>query len=430
MGDMTRRLMLGSCLALGFSVAAQATDLRLYPQFGEVREPITVTAPRHTMVLPEGVLPGLLPGTIELRGVGFTQLIQDHTDPWLRAFEGKPIKLITDGKSEPVTLIRASDLTVRDAAGDYRQVTLSQLAFPALPPAEGQTGSPRLTFDVTGSGPATLHYLTRSLSWSPRFTLSASGSQATLEALADLRNNSPVAYTAQSTELFSGEVGLARTPQGPGMPVPTVTTAVATGDSEGAARPGLPVNPVGSVGGLYRYALNRPVTLPAQATVTLPFLKPTVTLFDRFASLNTYFTSTAHRGALNRAYRVTADQSLPGGVMTVREDGRVVGQTLIRETEQGERIEFVLGRDPEVRYRRDVKVIEPGERGSGTYEVTYVFENARDRVVRAEVTEQINGRTVTLERVEKTGTNGALLKVDIPARGKVTRTFTVTIENY
>jgi len=430
MPNMIRRFMLGTCLVMAVSIRAHATDLRLYPQFAEVREPVTINAPRFTTVLPDGVLPGLLPGSIELRGIGFTQMTQDRTDSWLKTYEGTTLKLIVDGNSEAVTLVRASDLTVRDAAGDYRRVTLNQLTFPTLPPEAGVAGSPRLTFDVTGSGPGMLQYLTRSLSWSPRFTLSAAGSHATLEALADLRNTSLVPYTAQTTELFSGEVGLARNPQQSGVPVTTLATAIATGDSEDMARTAPAVNPMTSVGGLYRYALDRPVLLPPQGAVTLPFLQTNVTLFDRSVSLNTYFTPASQRGALNRTYRITVDQALPGGVMTVREEGRVVGQTLVRESEKGERIEFVLGRDPEVRYRRDVKVVEPGERGSGTFDVTYVFENARDRVVRAEVTELVSGRTVTLGGVEKTSTNSALLKVDVPAKGKATKTFTVMIENY
>ena len=40
-----------------------------------------------------------------------------------------------------------------------------------------------------------------------------------------------------------------------------------------------------------------------------------------------------------------------------------------------------------------------------------------------------NNDKVLPERLGKTGTSGALLKVDIPAKGKVTRSLTVTVEN-
>ena len=62
---------------------------------------------------------------------------------------------------------------------------LEQLAFPTLPPEEPLAGPRRLLFDVTQSGQGVFSYLTRSVTWSPRFILSAAGSNANLDALAD-----------------------------------------------------------------------------------------------------------------------------------------------------------------------------------------------------------------------------------------------------
>lgn len=414
-------------LALLFP-SAGASDLRVYRDFSEVRENVTAQGQRLEVTLPEGVWPGLLPGSLELRGLGWNQLVQDCGPGWLKRLEGQTVKLREEGHSVPVTLIRASDLTIRDAAGDYRQVRLEQLAFPALPPGEPLAGLQRLVFEVTAPGPGVLSYLTRSVTWSPRFILSAAGSGANLEALADLRNTASVPYQAQSTELFSGEANLVQGPVGPAGPAVTVVTGSYTSANDMAGT--VPtVNPLASVGGLYRYSLDRPVTLPAGGTVTLPFLKTSVTTFERFAMQNVYFTPQGSRGALNRAYRLKADQSLPGGALTVREEGRIVGQTLLRETEKGETTEFSLGRDPEVRHQRAVKVLEAGERGGGKYQVTYTFENSKNRAIRVELTERMYGRRVVLNGAEKSGETQMELRVDVPARGSVTRTFTVELEN-
>nr|WP_246580677.1 hypothetical protein [Deinococcus aestuarii] len=410
---------------------AGATDLRVYPAFSEVREAVIVPGKRLELPLAEGIWPGLLPGSLELRGLGLTQLVQDRGPGWLQRFEGQTVKLRENGQSQPVILVRVSDLTVRDTAGDYRQVRLDQLAFPTLPPEEPTTGPRRLVFEVAQPGPGVFSYLTRSVTWSPRFILSAAGSNANLEALADIRNTATVPYTSRTTELFSGEVDLARGPAGFGSaPTPVVTVISGTANTDTAATPTPTLSPAASLGGLYRYVLDRPLTLPAGGTVTLPFLKTRLTTFERFAVLNTYFSPQSSRGALNRTYRLTADQPLPGGVLTVREEGRVVGQTTLVETEKGENVEFTLGRDPEVRYRRVVKVLETTGPGSGKYQVTYTFENSKDRPLRVEVTERVYGRVaLRLNGVEKTGEALMEVRVDVPARGSITRSFTVEIEN-
>ena len=113
-----------------------------------------------------------------------------------------------------------------------------------------------------------------------------------------------------------------------------------------AAAPAPKVGTLGTVNGLYRYGLDSAFTLPASSTYTLPFLTPKLSTFERYASLSTYFTTQKSEGTLNRSYRLKADQNLPGGQLTVREDGRISGQTTINETAKGEEVEFSLGATP------------------------------------------------------------------------------------
>ena len=75
-----------------------------------------------------------------------------------------------------------------------------------------------------------------------------------------------------------------------------------------------------------------------------------------------------------------------------------------------------------------IQTISSNKNG-GTYKVTYVFESSKDRQVRAEVSEQIGGRKISIDGVTRTNQSAAELKVDVPAKGKATKTFTVIIDN-
>jgi hypothetical protein len=121
--------------------------------------------------------------------------------------------------------------------------------------------------------------------------------------------------------------------------------------------------------------------------------------------------------------------------MTVREDGRIVGQTNIGETRQGGQVEFALGNDPDVEYTRTVQTVTQVKDAKGsvtktTYKVTYAFESSKTRAVRAEVTERVGGRRIIIDNAAPTQNQGtATLKVDVPAKGKVSKSFTVVVDN-
>ncbi|MEW6422896.1 MAG: DUF4139 domain-containing protein [Deinococcota bacterium] len=407
--------------------AASAADLRIYPSFSEVREPVRATGSTLTVTLPEAAWAGLIPGTLDLDGLSFSAAVQRQEAGWLASLEGKRVYVKkADGSAEPVTLVRARDLLVRDAQSRYRTVRFEELIFDVLPPPNPQASTQTLTFTLPQPGSGTLSYLTRAVTWAPRYTLDASAGGAQLSALADIRNQADLAYDVKGAELYAGDVNV----QGSPVPMPYMSArAEATAD---VAAP--KINSLGELRGLYRYSLSAPFTLPANSTVTLPFLTPKLTLFERYAGLNTYFTPQNMSGTLNRFYRLKADQRLPGGSLTVREEGRIVGQTSVSETPKGEEIEFNLGSDPDVRYTRTVQTLSMDRNAQGnvlrtTYRVTYTLENSKDRPVRAEVTEQINGRRILIDGVAKGQNAAAELRVDVPANGKATKSLTVVIDN-
>lgn len=412
------------------TTAAHAADLRIYPSFSEVREPITASTTTLNITLPLDTWQNILSGSLDLDGLSFTQAIQKQEANWLSSLEGKTVYLKRDGRTEPVTLIRARDLLVKDAQGRYFNARYEELQFDTLPPTNAQAPTQSVTYTLAQPGKGTLSYLTRAVTWTPRYTLKASAAGAQLGALADIRNTTEQAYEVQNTELYAGDVNV-QNQQEAGYMMRDVAMAAPSTTSAPAPK----IESQGELRGLYRYALTTPFTLPANSVVTLPFLTPKLTTFDRYAGLNTYFGTEPRDGHLGRSYRLKADQRLPGGPLTVREEGRIVGQTTIPETREGGSVDFTLGEDPDLAYTRSVQQTAQIRDAKGnvtktTYRVTYAFESSKDRAVRAEVTERVGGRLIIIDTAAPVKNQGvATLKVDVPAKSKISRSFTVVIDN-
>ncbi|CAM3188847.1 DUF4139 domain-containing protein [Deinococcus deserti] len=409
-----------------------ATDLRVYPSFTEVREPVTASGTTLSVALPQEAWAGVIPGSLDLEGLAFISALQNLEPNWLATLEGKTVYLMREGnRTEPVTLIRARDLLVRDSAGRYFTVQFNQLQFDVLPPSNPLSPSQSLVFNLAKAGSGTLSYLTRSVSWQPRYTLKASDAGAQLAALADIRNGTDLPYEVKNTELYAGDVNV----QGGGYPPPAPMMQSEAMDSAARVTSAPKIVSSGDLRGLYKYTLSTAFRLPANSVVTLPFLNPKLTSFDRYVGLNTFFSPEAQEGTLSRFYRFKADDRLPGGPITVREEGRIVGQTNIGETRKGGMVEFTLGQDPDVAYTRTVQTLNQARDAKGnvnrtTYKVTYLLESSKTRSVRAEITERVGGRRIIIDSLPPAQNQGiATLKVDIPAGGKVTRSFTVVVDN-
>ena len=253
-----RTLSLAAALALAAS--AHATDLRIYQTFGEVRTPITASSTTYQVDLPNSAWQNLIPGTIDLEGLSSTQAVQTRGVSWLTNLEGKSVTLREGDKTQTVTLIRAADLLIKDASGQYRNVSYAQLSFPVLPPLNAQQPGQRLIYSLTKPGNGDLSYLTSALGWTPRYTLQTSGSAASLSALADIRNSSDQVYTVTATELFAGQVDIQNN-----RPVMYEMRGAGRYGFAAAPMAAPKVGTLGTVNGLYRYGLDSAFTLPGTA---------------------------------------------------------------------------------------------------------------------------------------------------------------------
>lgn len=421
------KILLLAVMLLG---SAGATDVRLYSSFAEVREPVEATGKTLAVNLPQEAWKGIVNGSLDLEGLPFSSAVFKLEANWLSSLEGKTVHLVKhqgdQQVTEPVTLVRARDYLIKDSKGLYYNVNYRQLRFDTLPPTNPSSPSQKLEFILPNPGSGTLSYLTRSLGWSPRYTLKAGEKGANLMALADIVNGSSLSYNIKNTELYAGDVRL----QYSGRAVPQKSALMKESQELAAPRP---VVAEGELRGLYKYKLTSNFNIAGNSKVTLPFIEPKLTDFQRYVSATVYFSPNERQSTMNRSYRFKADQPLPAGAVTVREEGRIVGQGMIRQTRVGGKVEFSMGEDADVVYMRKVRQIDEqkdakGKVTSRVYQVNYTFENTKDRSVRAELTEYANGKLVAFNgnkpspnRAQKT------IKVDLPSKKKIGKSFKITI---
>lgn len=406
------------------SVAA----LQLYPNFAEVKASVPLQGGQY--VLHGESDPELLTDTATLEGVEVLSQTATDSEGWLGSLEGQEMTLYVNSKPKSVTLIRARDLLVRDWNGKYRRVKAEQLAFNRPPPLTGQRSAQTLTFRTAGGNSATLSYLTRGLSWAPRYTLNLRGDAAVLTGLADIHNPGDQTYDVKNTELISGEVNiLGESPYAeeryvaPAAPAPMISS-----------RPTSAANTVRAAGesrGLHRFRLDRGFTLPARSTTSLPFLTPKVTI-TRLNTFQTEFSTGMDTGTAQRSYRLKTSAYLPGGALLIRDEGRVVGQDNLPETAANDPVELDLGRDPELTFTRTVQTVQRDAKRE-QFKVSYVLQNNKSVPARVRVTEDLSGLTMRVLTVSGDAVlsgRDATFVAELPAGGKLTRGFTVNTRRW
>jgi hypothetical protein len=82
--------------------------------------------------------------------------------------------------------------------------------------------------------------------------------------------------------------------------------------------------------------------------------------------------------------------------VTVREDGRVVGQAQLADLSAGEKQDLDCGNDPDVSFRREVKVVTQ-KRDSASYQIRLTIKNGKKKSIRYEYKELISSVKFTVE---------------------------------
>lgn len=413
--------------------AALATDLRIYPAFTEVQQPAT-----QDMTFPFGQWRWIQPGSFTVSGGSPALSLQPAELDWLRTQEGKSVTWVQAGQP-PVqaTFERADDLLLKLSTGGYVNAGRSELAFNERPPVQGS-----VTLNISGletAKGARLIYRTQALSWKPRYELNLNGTAATLAALAQISNLSDQVFTAQKVDLYGGSMQQQYQP----MPVPMPVSEAQAGRTGGAVLTSAASNSVapdqirsaGEVRGLQRYALAGGLNIGRGESLTLPFLQPKVSAFIRYASVQSYFDAQNRSGQTNRHYKFTSSQSLPTGLVDVRESGLLVGSVQLPAIQAGKPVDLDLGADADLRYEKTVKRTgqEKNEKGqvlSSTYQVTYTLVSTKRTAARVNVREQLYGRSVSVDgQAAQNGQITLTRQVDVPAGGKASLSFKLKIMN-
>jgi len=264
--------------------------------------------------------------------------------------------------------------------GRFLRAQASELEYVTIPEEEGT----EVTFALKQAGEATLSYLIQGITWSPRYNLKVQADLHTFEAWADMTNDTKRDYKIKHTELFGGDVTLQARPTTP-MNYCMARCCCCDSGMGGGAPPSIQAE--GELAGLYWYSIDQPFVLVSQSTFSLPFVEAKIKM-EKYAGLELYFQERTQRGKFQRKYRIESDKFLPKGCVTVREDGRVVGQAQVPDMGIGDKQDLDCGNDPDVSYHREVKVTSQ-KRDGASYEIRLTLKNAKQKPIKFEYKEVI-----------------------------------------
>ena len=284
-------------------------------------------------------------------------------------------------------IIRANDFLLQDIqTGRYIRAQQHELEYVNIPEEEGQ----EVTFALKQPGEAILSYLINGIQWSPRYNLNIQSDSHLFEAWADMKNNTKRDYQIKHTELFGGDVHLQQSFHQPRHAMRKCCMAECCCCDCSAPT----IEAQGELAGLYWYSINQPFILTQQSAFSLPFVQPIIKL-EKYSGLINHFQEQQQKGKFQRKYRIESDRFLPRGTVTIREDGRVVGQAQLNDISQGEKQDLDCGNDPDVSFVRDVKILSQ-TRNSASYSIRLTIKNSKSKDIKYEYKEIISSAKFTI----------------------------------
>ncbi len=380
--------------AFGISSTALASDLTVSYNFAEVNDVVTLSGGQFEWTPTTDLAQFLIPGSLELQYPELLSMtLLPPTGNLLKYFEGKEVSVrLEDNTIVKAKVIRA-DQALFEIGGQYRQVDPSRVIYPSL---SGVRFEPTYQWTYGGTGgKANLNYLTRALTWTPRYNLTVTGDNARLTAWADVRNQSATDYNAPELTFVAGQINLESVNQQQAFPMQrNVATAAAPAAEDS-------VQAVGESAGLQIFKYAKAVNLVGKTTTSVPFVNTTASL-ERVFAYTGYFNETPKQVIpLQRVYSVKTEADLPSGVVTVREDNRVVGQARIGDTPKAERATLNLGADFDLRLTRTAQVLERTQKNA-RFKVVFSMINTKARAVTVRIDETLGGN-FTLEQAVMPG---------------------------
>jgi hypothetical protein len=396
----TNTLKICAVLAISSLISsASATEITLYPSFSEVRENVQLSGSRFDWTPPADLGDYLVPGSLELeyKDVLSMQLLPP-SGSLLSMFEGKTVKVYFDEKWKTAKVIKA-DIGLFEIDGEFIRLEGAAVKFPSL---EGARFAPTYSWKFAGAGGAAkILYSTRGLFWAgTRYTLNvASNNTASLTAWADVQNLSSLEYNVPNLTLLAGDVSREQDQEFAQRDrILQNQNFIATTPTSTAGQQTQRIVSAGELGGLQSYNYPKPASFAAKATTGLPFIKSNQTVKDVLEYQGQFDTNSRATTSLQRVYSFITPQGLPTGGVTVRESGRLVGQTSIPNTPKLGNVRLNLGKDFDVKL---IRLVQPLERTKkiARYRVDYTIKNVKSRGVNVRIAEFVPAG-VKLEKVK------------------------------
>ncbi|CAF2403762.1 unnamed protein product [Rotaria sp. Silwood2] len=229
----------------------------------------------------------------------------------------------------------------------------------------------------------TLSYLMRGISWSPNYDLFIKDvDTCNLQAYANIRNNQQQEYQVDNTYLYSGDIQLLNH-YVPEMNFPIMQKGQA---AEIASSPSIQLG--GEQKGFYFYSLKDKYTLRSRSSIRLPFItvNPVCKFYYRTA---TSIGSGQNKGVFQRNYDIISDQFLPAGIVTIRDNQVLMGQSSLPDVPAYYPQTVTLGQDNDVQYLVKGNVTASNKDTTTitwqTYELNLTIFNYKDKDVNGQL---------------------------------------------
>ncbi|CAF3362778.1 unnamed protein product [Rotaria sp. Silwood2] len=242
------------------------------------------------------------------------------------------------------------------------------------------------------------------------------------QACAEITNGTKQEYRINRTELFSGDVHLqgelgAKRRRDRSRSISRSLSGSFEEYEEDFDSCGVTptIDALGELAGLYLYSIDKSFVLLPKSTFGLPFIHATIQI-SKCVGLTLPFTSHTQIRKLQRKYCIESiDKFLPGGPLTIREQGRLVGVTTLPDMAVGDKHTLSSGQDPDVSLNRQVKLISK-ERHSAVYAVHLTFKNVKSTPVKFEYKEIIDNENAQFKIILR-GSDDQRAQIQVTANG-------------
>lgn len=327
----------------------------------------------------------------------------------------------------------------------YMTVSENEMVF-AEPPSKSKF---YLNFTYDTNAAVYLSYLRTNLNWKTSYQLNLfeETKPAVLISMADIRNDGQTKVDVEHAELLGGDINL-QTGSNQYRQQAFMHEAYGAARADFAPSPKA-ISPQISRGeesaGLYVYTIDEPFSIEARTNYLLPMFRPRATV-DRFASISNHFYGSAMNstGKARRAYRLSADRFLSHGNCLIREQDRLVGETVLPDLAAKDKHEFSIGQETDVTFKENLNLISTRvfneslrlgsrdivTRSLSVYEVSVSVKNFKTtRGVKVEYENNIHGQSVKLFTPNTMFTQeGSKIKTSLTVGADETKNLTYKFE--